>query len=81
MATKKKTTAVTAESLKERSENAIIAFKTLISGLKATNEEATVAKAANAEQIMKLEQENAAIDLLTAQNEKIVQNIENLLSV
>ena len=77
----KKTTIATAESLKAKSESAISAFKTLVSGLKTTNEEAAIAKAANAEQISKLEQENAAIDLLTAQNEKIVQNIENLLTV
>lgn len=81
MVIKKKTTIATAESLKAKSDSAISAFKTLISGLKATNEEAAVAKTANAEQITKLEQENAAIDLLTAQNDKIVQNIENLLTV
>ena len=81
MATKKKTTIVTAESLKAKSESAISAFKTLIAGLKATNEEAAVARAANAEQIAKLEQENATIDLLTAQNDKIVHNVENLFIV
>lgn len=81
MANKKKHIIATAESLKAKSDSAISAFKTLISGLKATNEEAAVAKAANSEQIKALEQENVAIDLLTAQNEKIVQNIENLLTV
>lgn len=81
MATKKKRTIVTAESLKAKSEIAIGAFKTIIACLKATNEKAAVAKAANAEQITKLEQENASIDLLTAQNDKIIQNVENLFIV
>ncbi len=80
MATKKNTIA-TSESLRAKSDNAINAFKTLISGLKTTNEEAAVARAANEAQIETLRQENAAIELLTAQNEKIVQNVENLLNV
>ena len=82
MSNKNKTKAVvTSEILKAKSDNAISAFKTLISNLKATNEEAAAAKAANAEQITKLEQENEAIDVLTSQNEKIVQNIENLFTI
>ena len=72
-------TVMTSESLKAKSEAAVAAFKTLISGLKTTNEEAAAAKAANEEAINKLATENAAIDALTAQNEKIVKNIENLL--
>ena len=71
----------TSTSLKEKSESAINAFKTLISDLKATNDEGAAAKAANTEQMNKLAAENAAIDALTAQNEKIVSNIEGLLGL
>lgn len=75
----KKQARATVASLRAKSENAISAFKNLISGLKTTNEEADAVKAANSEQIEALKQENAAIDLLTSQNAKIIQNIETLL--
>lgn len=81
MKNSKTSTIATAESLRAKSDVAINAFKTLISGLKTTNEEAAAAKAANTESMNKLAAENAAIDALTAQNEKIVKNIENLLEV
>lgn len=45
----KKTVVATAASLQTKSETAISAFRTLIAGLKTTNEEAEAAKAANAE--------------------------------
>ena len=77
----KKTNIVTAASLKIKSENAITAFRSLVNGLKSANEEAAAAKAANSEQISKLTIENAELDMIAAQNEKIVQNIENLLTV
>lgn len=75
------TTVATAESLKAKSESAITAFRTLIAGLKTTNEEAAAAKAANTEAMNKLAAENAAIDALTTQNDKIVANVEALLTV
>lgn len=60
---------------------AIAAFRNLIAGLKTTNEEAEAAKAANDAQIASLQAENAAIALLSEKNAKIVQNVENLLTV
>ena len=80
MATKKKNI-TTAEALRAKSESAIGAFRVLVSNLRTTNEEAAIVKSANQEQIVRLEQENAAIDILTSQNEKIVDNIENLLGM
>lgn len=77
----KKTVVATAASLQTKSETAISAFRTLIAGLKTTNEEAEAAKAANAAQIAALQAENAAIEVLSEKNAKIVQNIENLLAV
>ncbi len=77
----KKKLVTTAASLQSKSEIAITAFRNLISGLKATNEEADAAKAANEAQIIALQAENAAITALTEKNAKIVQNIENLLTV
>ena len=79
MATKKKT--ITAASLQSKSELAITAFRSLISGLKATNEEGAAARADNEAQIAMLQQENDSIAAMTEKNNKIVQNIENLLSV
>lgn len=61
----KKTNVATAASLQTKSDTAIAAFRNLIAGLKTTNEEA----------------ENAAIALLSEKNAKIVQNVENLLTV
>lgn len=77
----KKTTIVTAKVLQAKSENAISAFRTLVSKLRATNEEAAAAKAANEQMIEMFQKENSEINLLTAQNEKIIQNVENILSV
>lgn len=71
----------TSAGLKLQSDNAIMAFKKLVSGLKAANDEADVAKSENAKQIELLEQENAAIDLVAARNSKIVQNVERLLEI
>lgn len=81
MSKKKKNLITTAESLRLKSDAAITAFKSLISGLKTTNEEAETAKAQNNAQIAVLQQENAAIDVLSKQNAKIIQNIENLINV
>ena len=77
----KKNVTPTAAKLQSKSDIAISAFRNLIAGLKATNEEANAAKTANAEQIAILQDENAALTALTEKNDKIVQNIENLLSV
>lgn len=80
MANKKKVVA-TAASLQTKSDTAIAAFRNLIDGLKTANEEAAAAKAANDAQIEALQAENAAIALLCKKNAKIVQNVENLLTV
>lgn len=77
----KKTIVATAASLQTKSDTAISAFRNLIAGLKTTNEEAEAAKAANDAQIAALQAENEAIALLSEKNAKIVQNIENLLTV
>ena len=69
----------TAASLQTKSENMISIFKTIIAGLKATNEEAEAVKAANENQIAALQAENATIAILSEKNAKIVQNIENIL--
>lgn len=74
-------TVATAASLQTKSEAAISAFRTLIAGLKTTNEQAEAAKAANVAQIAALQAENEAIESLTEKNAKIVHNIENLLTV
>lgn len=77
----KKTVVATAASLQTKSDTAIEAFKNLITGLKTTNEEGETAKAANDAQIAALQAENEAITLLSEKNAKIIQNIENLLTV
>lgn len=77
----KKLVVATAASLQTKSDTAIAAFRNLIAGLKTTNEEAEAAKAANAAQIAALQAENVAIELLAEKNAKIVQNVENLLTV
>lgn len=64
-------------SLRAKSDSAIGAFKTLIAGLKATNDEIAAAKAANDAEIAACQEENVVLE----QNSKIVQNIEGLLSV
>ena len=74
-------TIATSGALQAKTDAAISAFKTLITNLKATNDEAAAAKAANAEAMNKLAAENAALDALTAQNDKIVKNVETLLNV
>ena len=79
--TKKKIMVATAASLQSKSDVAITAFRNLIAGLKATNEEAEAAKAANEAQIAALQAENTAITALSEKNAKIVQNVENLLTV
>lgn len=77
----KKKVIPTAASLQEISDSATNAFKTIVARLKAANEEAEFAKAANIEQIAALQAENEAIEILSEKNNKIVQNIENLLVV
>ena len=77
----KKHVVSTPERLRVKSELAISAFRNLVNGLKTTNEEANAAQAANEKKISQLEQENIALELLTSQNEKIIQNVESLLSV
>lgn len=77
----KKNVATTAANLQTKSDTAIAAFRNLIAGLKTTNEEAEVAKAANDAQIAALQAENAAIVALSEKNAKIVQNVEKLLTV
>ncbi len=77
----KKTAVATAASLRAKSDSAIGAFKTLITSLKATNDEIAAAKAANDAEIAARQEENAALEVLNEQNSKIVQNIEGLLSV
>lgn len=72
---------VSAASLQAKSDLAITAFKNLIAGLKATNEEAEAVKVANDAQIAALQAENAAISALSEKNAKIVRNVENLLMV
>ena len=81
MTIKKKMVVATAAGLKAKTENALGAFRALVEGLKATNEEAAAAKAANSEQMAMLAHENVELDAITAQNEKIVQNIENILGI
>lgn len=79
--TNKKGTVVTAASLQTKSDLAITAFRNLIAGLKATNEEADAATVANEARIAALQAENAAIAALSEKNAKIVQNFENLLNI
>lgn len=79
--TKTTSTIATSTALQAKTDAAISAFKSLISNLRATNEEAAAAKAANTDAMNKLAAENAALDALTAQNDKIVKNVENLLNV
>ena len=69
------------ETLGERSNILTEAFTTLIAGLKQTNEDAQKVMASNADQIRILTEENAAIETQTEKNTKIIQNVENLLSV
>lgn len=79
--TNKKNVVATAASLQTKSDTAIAAFRNLIAGLKTANEEGDAAKAANEAKIAALQAENAAITLLSEKNAKIVQNVENLLTV
>ena len=77
----KKNAVVTAQKLREKSDVAIGAFKGIITSLRAANDAAAEARSSNENQIAKLQEENKAIEELSAQNEKIVKNIENLLTV
>lgn len=77
----KKNVIATAATLQTKSDTAIAAFRNLIAGLKAANEEAEAAKTANEAQIAALQAENEAIALVSEKNAKIVQNVENLLTV
>ena len=76
--TKKKN--VTSKILKAKTEMAIGAFQGIILALRSNNEDAAKAKADNEEQIAMLEQENSEIDTITARNNKIINNIENLFT-
>ena len=78
---KKRSAIMTSASLQLKSDVAMSAFKSLITALKVVNEKAEVAKADNETKIAALQAENAAIAELFEKNEKIVSNIENLLSV
>ena len=78
---KNKNAIATSAGLQTKSDAAIAAFRNLITGLKVVNEEAEVAKAANDTQIATLHAENAAIELLTEKNAKIIQNVEKLFTI
>lgn len=78
---KNKKTAVSGiDLIRQRSDTAIGVIRELIAQLKSTNDEAETEKQNNADKIAKLEQENAALDDVRAQNSKIIHNFENLLS-
>ena len=72
---------VTADALRKEAVGAIDVIRSLISSLTTVNEKAVKAQADNSEQIAQLEQENADLAVLRENNEKIVRNFENLLSV
>lgn len=76
----KKTAASGVDLIRQKSDNAIGVIKQLIAQLKSTNDEAEAEKASNVDKISKLEQDNAALDDVCAQNSKIIHNFENLLS-
>lgn len=78
---KNKQLIASAANLQSRSNAAITAFKDLIAGLKATNEQAEASIIANNAQITSLQEENAAIAELSEKNVRIVQNIERLLEL
>ena len=72
---------VTADALRKEAAGAIDVIRSLISNLTTVNEKAVKAQADNSEQIASLERENADLAVLCENNEKIVHNFENLLSM
>ena len=71
----------TATSIAEKSSKALSAFMTIVEDLKKTNTEADSVKAANDAVIAAKQQENEMITTVKSQNEKIIQNIENMLAL
>ena len=71
----------TATSIAEKSSKALSAFMTIVEDLKKTNTEADSVKAANDAVIAAKQQENEMITTVKSQNEKIIQNIENMLAI
>lgn len=65
----------------EKSSKALSAFMTIVEDLKKTNTEADSIKAANDAVIAAKQQENEMITTVKSQNEKIIQNIENMLAL
>ena len=71
----------TATGIAEKSSKALSAFMTIVEDLKKTNTEADSVKAANDAVIAAKQQENEMITTVKSQNEKIIQNIENMLAL
>jgi hypothetical protein len=77
----KKTTQLTPlESLQQRSANAVSLIRSTIASLRDTNEAIDNEHASNVSKISALTATNASLDVLKADNEKVIANFEKLLS-
>ena len=68
------------ELLQAKSENAVSLIRNTINKLKATNEAIAAEHEANDVKIANLQTINESLDVLKADNTKIITNFENLLS-
>ena len=68
------------ELLQAKSENAVSLIRNTINKLKATNEAIAAEHEANDIKIANLQTTNESLDVLKADNTKIITNFENLLS-
>ena len=69
------------EVLQQRSANAVSLIRTTIDQLKETNSAIATERANNDAMIAALSATNTSLDGLKGENEKIIANFENLLSV
>ena len=69
------------EVLQQRSANAVSLIRTTIDQLRETNNAIATERANNDAMISALSTTNASLDGLKGENEKIIANFENLLSV
>jgi hypothetical protein len=77
----KKTTQLTPlESLQQRSANAVSLIRSTIASLRDTNEAIDKEHASNVSKISTLTATNTSLDVLKADNEKVIANFEKLLS-
>ena len=77
---KKKKALTKVDKLTKASRNAISSVRKMIRQLKDTNEKVLKERVLNDDRIAKIQSDNQSLDLLKADNEKIISNFEALLN-